>query len=217
MDVFNSKFQVRNEDRKMLTLIDHKVPPESKLHLIIVLCAVPDELEKAVFDFYWGLPHGRSRDFLDVSVFVYSGTSNLGVIYYRNRRLDFCPGVEHSGPAEMYYIRREGRHQVNVNLRTVPHNVDKLVFTLSAWASANISEYPYYRLDFHDVNFPDQQLCSDQVDVRHRAYKSMIMCCLSKKNGRWEVIDMKKGSDGFTRNYYPLKREIEALIRDGLL
>ncbi len=212
-----STFQVRNEDRKMLTLKDHNIPPESKLHLIIVLWAVPDELENAVFDFYWGLPHGRSKDYLDVSVLVYSGSSNLGVIYYRDPYLSLCPGVRHSGPADMFYIRREGRHQVTVNLKTVPHYVDKLVFTLSAWRAGSISEYPYYRLNFYDVNYPDKQLCSDKVDVHLQIYKSVIMCCLSKKNGRWEVIDMKKGSGGFTRNYSPLKREIEALIRNGLL
>mgnify|MGYP002803909615 FL=1 len=213
----NKELKVRNEDRKMLTLKDHNVPPESKLHLIIVLWAVPDELDNVVFDFYWGLPLGRSKDYLDVSVLVYSGSSNLGVIYYRDPRLSICPGVVHSGPADMYYSRREGRHQVKVNLKTVPDYVDKLVFTLSAWRSSSISEYPYYRLNFYDVNYPDKQLCSDKVDVRLKVYRSVIMCCLSKKNGRWEVIDMKKGSGGFTRNYYPLKQEIETLIRNGLL
>ena len=121
---------MRNEDRKLLTLKDHNIPPESKLHLIIVMCAVPDELDSAVFDFYWGLPHGRSKDYLDVSVLVYSGSVNLGVIYYREPYLFDCPGVQHSGPADMYYGRREGRQRVNLNLKTVPQRVDKLVFTL---------------------------------------------------------------------------------------
>ena len=201
----------------MLTLKDHNVPPESKLHLIIVLWAVPDELDNAVFDFFWGLPPGRNKDYLDVSVLVYSGRENLGIINYQNPYLDNCPGVEHSGPAKMYPHKREGRHQVVVNLKAVPHNVDKLVFTLSAWGSGSISKYPYYRLNFYDVNYPDKQLCSDKVDVHLQVYKSVIMCCLSKKNGRWEAIDMKKGSRGFTRNYSPLKREIETLIRYGLL
>ena len=196
----------------MLTLKDYNVPPESKLHLIIVLCAVPDELENVVYDFYWGLPYGRSKDYLDVSVLVYSGRENLGVIYYRDPYLHLCPGVRHSGPADMYY--REGRHQVTVNLKSVPHHVDKLVFTLSAWRASSIAEYPYYRLNFYDVNFPDKQLCNEKFDVARTYTKSIIMCCLSKKSGRWEVINIQKGSDGFTRNYYPLKREIERLIRD---
>ena len=200
----------------MLTLKDHNVPPESKLHLIIVLWAVPDELENAVFDFYWGLPRGRDKDYLDVSVLVYSGRENLGVIYYRDPYLSLCPGVVHSGPADMYYYEREGRHQVKVNLKIVPHHVDKLVFTLSAWRSSSISEYPHYRLNFYDVNFPGKQLCTVKVD-HLEDYKSIIMCCLSKKNGRWEVRDIKKGSDGFTRNYYPIKQKIEKLIQKGFL
>ena len=147
--------------------------------------------------------------------FTVVASCNLGVIYYRDSYLSDCPGVHHSGPADMNRSRREGRQQVNVNLKTVPQRVDKLVFTLSAWASSNISACPYYRLNFYDVNFPDKQLCSDKVDVHLKHFKSIIMCCLSKRNGRWEVIDMKKGSGGFTRNYRPLKREIETLIRCG--
>ena len=209
---------MRNKDsHDFLTLKDHKVPPNSTVHLIIVLCAVPDELDNVVFDFYWGLPPGRSYDYLDVSVLVYSGSENLGVIYYRRPSLMVCPGVQHSGRANMYYLEREGRHQVKVNLKAVPSHVDKLVFTLSAWAAATISEYPYYRLNFYDVNFPGQPLCSSKVDDRLKDYKSIIMCSLSKKNGRWEVIEVKKESDGFTRNYFPLKLKIEALIRNGFL
>ena len=201
----------------MLTLKDHNVPPESKLHLIIVLWAVPDELDNAVFDFYWGLPPGRRYDYLDVSVLVYNGRSNVDVIYYRHPRSSLCPGVEHSGPADMDFYKDEGRHQVKVDLKAVPHYIDKLVFTLSAWRASSMSEYPYYRLNFYDVNHPDKQLCSAKVDVHLQVYKSVIMCCLSRKNGKWEVIDMKKGSDGFTRNYSPLKRVTEALIGQGLL
>lgn len=212
-----SKFQVRNEDRKLLTLSDHNIPPESKLHLIIVMCAVPDELDSAVFDFHWGLPHGKSKDYLDVSVLVYSGSVNLGVIFYYKPYLRDCPGVKHSGRAHMNYGLREGRQRVTLNLKIVPQHVDKLVFTLSAWGSANISSYPYYGLNFYDVNFPDKQLCSDTVDVHLKNYESIIMCCLLKKNGRWEVVEVKKGSAGYTKNYRPLKREIGTLIQYGYI
>ena len=200
-----------------MTLKDHNVQPNSTVHLIIVLCAVPDELDKVVFDFCWGLPSSRSYDYLDVSVFIYSGRSNLGVIWYRRTSLLTCPGVVHSGPAGIVHLSREGRQKVTVNLKSIPHHVDKLVFTLSAWAAPTISEYPYYKLNFYDVNFPDKQLCSERVDVHLKYYKSIIMCCLSKKNEKWEVIEVKKGSDGFTRNYYPLERKIDTLINDGYL
>ena len=198
-----------------MTLKDHNVPPNSTVHLIVLLCAVPDELDKVVFDFHWGLPIHRSRDYLDVSVLVYSGRSNLGIIYYRNRTLFICPGVEHSGPAHMDYLNDEGGQKVTVDLRTVPDHVDNLVFTLSAWASGSVSDYPYYTLKFYDVNFPNQPLCNPTVDVHHKVYKSIIMCSLSKKNGRWEVIEVKSGSPGFTRDYFPLKQNIELKIRNG--
>lgn len=215
LDFFYLNPQVKNKDHDLLTLKDHKVPANSTVHLIIVLCAVPDALDEVVFDFYWGLPYGRAYDYLDVSVLVYSGTTNLGVIFYRRPSLVVCPGVQHSGRADMDYHAREGRHQVKVKLKTVPHHVDRLVFTLSAWAAGTISEYPYYRLNFYDVNFPDHPLCNPKVDVNRKNEKSIIMCCLSKRNGMWEVIDIKRESGGFTRNYYPLQQKTEMLIRGG--
>lgn len=206
--------QVRNKDRDMMTLKDYKVLANSTVRLIIVMYAVPDELDDVVFDFCWGLPSIRSYDYLDVSVFVYSGQEYLGVIWYRRTSLLICPGVVHSGPAGIVHLAGEGRQKVTVNLKSVPSHVDKLVFTLSAWAAPTISEYPYCELNFYDVKFPDKQLCSAKVD-HLKDYKSVIMCCLSKKNGSWEVIEIKRGSDGFTRNYYPLQHKIESLMQDG--
>ncbi|XP_046855656.1 uncharacterized protein LOC124448712 [Xenia sp. Carnegie-2017] len=172
----NKELKVYSPGHGAMTLKDYNIPPNSTLHLIVVLCAVPDDLDEVVFDFCWGLPYGRSRDYLDVSVFAYSGTNDLGTIYYRNRSLMQVPGVEHSGPA--YMGVGEGRQRVNVNLQSIPQHIDKIVFTLSAWGSSNISKYPYYRLKFYDRKFPDQQLCNDKVDAHLLHHRSIIMCSL---------------------------------------
>lgn len=194
------------------TLQDIKIPPNSTLHLIVVICAVPDGLDELKFHFCWGLRRGENiPDYLDVSVFPCSGAHNVGYIYYRERSLDYVPGIEHSGSADMSH--NEGSQSVNINLKIIPKHIDNIVFTLSAWRSSSVSEYPYYRLNFYDLKDPDKQLCNDRVATSVKESRSIIMCSLIRKNDTWEVIAVKKGSDGFTRDYYPLKDTIESLIK----
>ena len=197
-----------------MTLENFKIPPNSTLHLIIKLCDVPDGLEELVFDFCWGLPSGHQKDYLDVSVFVYSGQSYVGTIYWRNRSISECRGVEHTGPADMDYTKREGHHKVDIALKSIPQHIDKIVFTLSAWRSSSVSAYPFRRLRFYDVNFPDQELCSASMDgLLH--YESIIMCYLSRKESTWSVFEVKCGAEGCTKSFGPLQRKIEELIQRG--
>ena len=204
--------QVKDEYNKKLMLEDFKIPPNSTLYLIIKLCDVPDDLDELVFDFCWGLPRGIQKDYLDVSVFVYSGQSRVGTILWRNRSIPDCPGVTHSGPADMDYTKREGRHRVDIALKSVPSHIDKIVFTLSAWRSSSASAYPFRRLRFYDVDCPDQELCSDDMNgLLHN--ESIIMCNLSRKKGRWSVIEVKCGAEGCTKSLTPLEEKIQELIR----
>ncbi|CAB4045369.1 Hypothetical predicted protein, partial [Paramuricea clavata] len=108
------------------------------------------------------------------------GESNVGTIYFRNRSIYDCPGVRHSGPADMDYTKGEGHHRVDISLKSVPRHIDKIVFTLSAWRSSSVSAYRFRRLRFYDVDFPDQELCSDDISgLVHN--ESIIMCCLPRK------------------------------------
>ena len=210
-------FQIKDENDKELTLEDFCIPPNSTLQLIIKLCDVPDDLEELVFDFCWGLPRRHQKDYLDVSVFVYSGNSRVGTIYWRNRSISDCPGVNHSGPADMDYTNGKGRHRVDISLKSVPGHIDKIVFTLSAWRSNSVSEYPFRRLRFYDVNFPDQDLCNDEMSgLLHR--ESIIMCYLSREwKGKWSVMSLKCGAEGCTKSLSTLQEEIQGLIRRGVI
>ena len=195
-----------------MTLEDFNIPSNSTLQLIVKLCDVPDDLDELVFDFCWGLPRRQQKDYLDVSVFVYSGESNVGTIYFRNRSINDCPGVRHSGPADMDYTKGEGHHRVDISLKSVPRHIDKIVFTLSAWRSSSVSAYRFRRLRFYDVDFPDQELCSDDISgLVHN--KSIIMCCLSRKKGKWRVFSLKCGAEGCTKKFAPLREKIQELIQ----
>lgn len=212
-------FQIKNENDEELTLEDFDIPPNSTLQLIIKLCDVPDNLEQLVFDFCWGLPRRQQKDYLDVSVFVYSGKSYVGTIYWRNGSISECPGVKHSGPADMDYTKGKGHHRVEISLKSVPGHIDKIVFTLSAWRSSSVSAYPFRILRFYDVNFSDQDkpLCSDDISsLLH--HESIIMCYLSKDwTGKWSVTSLKCGAEGCTKSLSKLQEEIQELIRRGII
>lgn len=154
---------------------------------------------------------------MDVSVFVYSGKSHIDTIYWRNRSTSDCPGVTHSGPADMDYTNGKGHHKVDISLTSVPRHIDKIVFTLSAWRSNSVSAYPFRRLRFYNVNFPDQELCSDEMGALLH-HESIIMCYLSRnRKGKWSVTSLKCGAEGCTKFLSKLREEIEGLIRRGLI
>jgi stress response protein SCP2 len=195
-----------------LTLEDFNIPSNSTLQLIVKLCDVPDDLDELVFDFCWGLPRRQQKDYLDVSVFVYSGESNVGTISFKKCSIPDCPGVRHSGHARMDYEKGEGNHRVDISLKSVPRHIDKIVLTLSAWRSSSVSAYPFRRLRFYDVDFPDQELCNDDISgLLHN--ESIILCCLSRKEGKWSVFSLKCGAEGCTKNFTPLREKIQELIQ----
>ena len=211
-------FQTKGEHNEELTLEYFKIPSNSTLQLIIKLWDVPDELEEIVFDFCWGLPRRNDKDYLDVSVFVYSGKSYIGRILWKNRSISDCPGVCHSGSADMNYTKREGHHRVDIDLKSVPQHIDKIVFTLSAWRSSRVSSYPSRKLSFYDVNFPDQQLCTDEI--HGASYReSIALCYLSRKASKWSVISLKCGINGCTkpRSLRRLQEEIANLVQRGVI
>ena len=138
-------------------------------------------------------------DFLDASVLLYSSSNFIEVVDFSRRRSNSCSAVQHSGDV-MDSKKRLGHHTINVSIKSIPLHIDKLVFTLSAWASPNISKYPNPSLRFFDAKFPNKQLCDDEMS--HAAYsQAIIMCCLSKKGGQWNVFGLKAPSAGNARNY----------------
>jgi stress response protein SCP2 len=179
------------------------------------LYAIPDGFfDHAIFDLFWGYPPSGG-DYLDASVLLYSGSQFVEVIDYQHRESTSCSAVKHSGDV-MDDAKRLGHHTINVSIKSIPAHINKLVFTLSAWNSPNISEYPNPSLKFFDAKFPDQQLCSDQMS--HAAHsQAIIMCCLTNRGSGWQVFSLKNLSAGNAMNYEPLKKSIVGLIGKGYI
>lgn len=175
-----------------------------------MLYEINHSLDNAVFDLFWGYP-SSGQDFLDASVLIYSGSSPQGIVDYRHRAFN---GISHSGDV-MDDAKCLGHHTIHVQLKSLPSNINKLFFTLSAWNSPNISKYKNPSLRFFDAKEPNKQLCSDQMG--HAAYsQAVIMCSLSKTDGIWKVFSLRTLSAGNAKNYFPLQQTIGGIITQGL-
>jgi stress response protein SCP2 len=199
-----------------MKLKDYHIPPNSTIYLQVLLYAIPEDFDNVIFDLFWGYPGGK-KDYLDASVFLYNDTEFVEVLDYNNRASKSCPAVEHSGDV-MDNIQRLGHHTIKVSIKSIPpQKINKLVFTLSAWNSPNISKYPNPSLKFFEAKFPDRQLCSDEMS-RAAHSQAVIMCCLTNKGGGgWHVFSLKHPSAGNAMNYDPLKKKIANLIKEGYI
>ena len=180
-----------------------------------MLFEVPEGLNHVTFDLFWGYP-AKGRDYLDASVLFYSGTNFIDLFdYCHTGRSQSGSAVKHSGDV-MDDQKCLGHHTIHVSIKSIPPHIDKLVFTLSAWNSPNISKYPNPSLRFFDANFPDKQLCSDEMS--NAAFsQAIIMCSLSKREGIWQVISLKTPSAGNAKNYEALQAKTVDLIQQKFL
>ena len=176
-----------------------------------MLYEIHESLDHTIFDLFWGYPVGRGRDYLDASVLIYSGTYYQGLVDFRHGSFS---GIWHSGDL-MDDTNRRGHHTINVKLKSLPANIDKLFFTLSAWNSPNISKFRHPSLRFFDAKEPNKQLCSDQM--QNAAYsQAIIMCSLSKIDGAWKVFSLRTPSAGNAKNYSQLQQTISGIILQRL-
>lgn len=89
-------------------------------------------------------------------------------------------------------LNKIGHHTINLSLQNLPPCITHMFFTLSAWASPNISRYPNPSLRFYKQANPDNDLC--KTTFQHAASsQAVIMCSVSKgKYNRWEIFENGK-------------------------
>lgn len=201
-----------NVGSKLVTLQYYGVQAFTTINLIIVLFDIPETFDEVIFDLFWGYPKS-GRDYLDASVLLYNGTSFVETVDYRRMQSKTCNAVRHSGDV-MDDTNRLGHHTLNVKLKSLREDVDKLFFTLSAWNCPNLSKYPKPSLRFFDARAPKDQLCSDSM--QHAANsQAIIMCSLCRIEGAWKVLSLRTVSNGNAKNYDPLRGTILHMIQSG--
>ena len=157
----------------------------------------------------WGYPENR-KDFLDASVFLYSGSKCVDIVDWSNRGSKSCRAVEHCGDTTDN-SRQMGYQIIKVSVKKIPPKINLLVFTLSAWSFENVSTYPNINFKLVDQRCPDKTLCDDKIDDVINS-KAIVMCYLFNQGGKWTIVSVKRPSDGCAMDYDPLKKNISECV-----
>ena len=174
-------------DNKEATLSTYNVKSGDTVHLMVLLYAVPSNLNKVVFDLHWGYPP-NGRDYLDASALVFTGKTFVEVVDYTKRGKTVGEAICHSGDL-MDDNNRIGHHIIHVELQKIPANVTNVFFTLSAWNSPTISHFKNPSMKFFELSNPTKMLCTDQTkSAGHR--QAIVMCSLTRRGGSGMLIAM---------------------------
>ena len=92
-------------------------------------------------------------------------------------------------------------------LDKLPAEITQLYFVLSSFKSPTIGHFPNSSYKMVDVTQPDKALCSYQLK-RAANSQAVIMCCVSRDNQVWKVIEIGRLSQGSTGNYDPIEYSI---------
>lgn len=220
-------------DSKPATLKDFSVKPNSTVQLVKLLYAIPQDINKVVFDLNWQYPNDtdllegtEKRDYLDASCLIFEGEKCVRTIDFVQKNPLMLAmlnkhkgikqkewGVKHSGD-HMDDRKRIGHHFIDVSIEDIPTEVTNLFFVLSAWNASTISRYPNPSLSFYEKSTPDANLCS--TTFTHASdYSAVIMCSLSRTKNGWVVYENGQTSNGNAKDYAPIRQTVQKLIQEG--
>ena len=195
-------------DGSIRRLSDYNIKAFHTIHLMVLLYAIPSHFNHVIFDLFWGYPV-RGRDYLDASCLVFSGKTYVNVVDYRSR-VFLNNSIWHSGDV-MDDVNRKGHHTIEVRLKELPASVTHLFFTLSAWDSPTIAQYPNPSLKFFEASNKSKDLCN--TSFTHAIHsQAVIMCSVVRGGGQWKIFGCGTPSAGNAKNYKPLISTIRGLI-----
>jgi len=191
------------------TLSHFAVKPKSTIQLIVLLFEIPEKFNHVVFDLFWGYPT-KGVDALDASCMMMNGKSLLNLCDFRNKH-PLKKGISHTGDI-FDNENRIGHQTIEVSLKEIPTEITHLFFTLSAFNSPNLSDFPNPSLRFYEKVNPNKALCN--TTFQHAgSSQAVIMCYVTRnKNNRWEIFELGKESAGNANNYEPLVKTITCLV-----
>ncbi|GES88827.1 hypothetical protein RCL_jg16577.t1 [Rhizophagus clarus] len=196
-------------------LSDYSLAPESHIQLMVLLYSISKELSinALTFDLFWGYPSTGS-DFLDGTCMLYTGigsdSQHHRTFDYSATRFSDIPNISHSGDI-MDHVNQRGHHCITANLASMPPEVTKLYFILSAYNSPNIGCFPNPSFNMFDPANPDTQLCS--YTIQSAADSQAVIMCVVEKNdiNSWNVFEIGKLSAGNAMNYQPILNTINGI------
>ena len=122
--------------------------------------------------------------------------------------------VRHSGDV-LDYDRKSGTHTINVNLSSLPHNVQTLYFAVSAFAGAKLGDIiqPSVHLIDSTAGHGAMELCSYEVEdlEESNARKTAVLMCALRRErvgGVWKCIAIGLPTYGSACDYRRLQETI---------
>jgi len=184
------------------TLINTGLRDGSRISLLIIMYEI-QKIRKITFDLYWGYPKS-GQDFLDGSCLIYSEREFKGHVDFRNRQLY---SIKHSGDI---MGTTKGHHRITVDVDLLPAEITHLYFTLSAWNSPTIGNYPNPSVKLIEPS-TNKDLCKPVSFKKLTKHQAVIMCVLRKIHNEWIISQEEKPSQGNAKNYTPLKTTISKI------
>ena len=193
------------------TLGTYKVPENAVIYMAVVLFSVPKDMKEVLFEIFWKLPATSLLEYVDVSCVLYKKK-----VFHE--KIDFETlsstksnnAVNHSGD-KTDRKARVGMQIIEVQMEKLPADVDRLFFVVSNWKKAQMKQY-YPVMRFYDARDIFRDLCSTSLEEGGDK-AACILCCMVRDSeesaSEWNVLEIKKDSDGNVRNYDPIKNSIE--------
>jgi tellurium resistance protein TerZ len=163
------------------------------------------DINKVIFELNWTFP-GSATDFLDGSCLFYQGEAFVGIVDYSAHQ---AAGILHSGDV---MTTVSGHHDMRIQLDAIPKLIDRLFFALSAYNCGNLSLFRNPSVKVYDERQPTKQLCQYAISSAGSS-SAVIMCCLYRSSGGWEVSAVGRHSGGTVRDYGQMKHTCLQLIR----
>jgi stress response protein SCP2 len=168
-------------------------------------------LRRVSFHDDWTFDGGTK--FLDATCLVYRGKHLLDIIDYQNTTFD--QAIVHSGD-----VMRDdgGNHTIQIDLGALRSDVTSLVFVLSAFMNAKLSDILSASISFRDsdASADDAPLCCYDLSSHDKVdhLTSVIMCKLYRKqpNTGWHILAIGDAHRGDANNYEPIKNAVRHLL-----
>lgn len=167
-------------------------------------------MQRLEFIDHWSYQGGTK--YLDATCFLYSETgTELDVIDFRSMASQ-CGSVSHSGDVMTGNVSANGggTHTIGLNLQTLSADVKNIVFVVSAYSHAKLSDIINPSLVCRDPS-SNTELCRYDLE-RHNKVDSktaVVMCQLYKSAKGWCVLAVGESCTGGAHDYAPIRSFIQ--------
>eukprot|EP00928_Gymnodinium_smaydae_P078751 TRINITY_DN62839_c0_g1_i1.p1 TRINITY_DN62839_c0_g1~~TRINITY_DN62839_c0_g1_i1.p1 ORF type:complete len:1079 (+),score=270.93 TRINITY_DN62839_c0_g1_i1:84-3320(+) len=183
------------------------------------------ELSSIQMRLEWEVPaesRGSDKSYLDCMCMAYAGSQLAQVIDFRSaindehnvfdgessvKSIKLCRAVtraiRHSGDES---TEQGGSQKIDVDLFAVPSDVTDIYFVLAAYEDGDLSNFVRPSVEIHDAH-TNRKLSEYELSSAGTS-KAIVMCSLSRPEGKWLIQGVGLPTAGSVNDYDPIRRAI---------